>query len=81
MVKKPIREFELRNVKADDFINQAKGLRLVKKRKRQEKKLLNKSKFKSRTKRIHFNMPIIHKTPQIQRGFDITEKWKDENET
>ena len=79
MVKKSIREFELRNVSPDDFINQAKGLKLVKQRKRQEKKCSNELKFESRTKRIHFNMPIIHKTPQIQRGFDIATKWRNEN--
>ncbi len=41
MVKKPMNRFELRNVSPDDFINQAKGLKLVKQRKRQEKMRIN----------------------------------------
>lgn len=45
MVKKPIGKFILRNVEADDLINQAKGLRAIKERKRTEKHLLNLAKF------------------------------------
>ena len=55
MVKKPIRAFELRNVSPDDFINQAKGLKLVKQRKRQEKRAINMNKFKKQLRMVHIN--------------------------
>jgi len=44
MVKKPTREFYLSNTSPDDCINQAKGLKLAKERKRQEKANIKESK-------------------------------------
>lgn len=75
-MKKPIREFELRNVSPDDFINQAKGLKLVKERKRQEKKLLNISRF---AQAIQTKISKVN-TDFIQRGFNLATKWKKEAE-
>ena len=76
MVKKLIRDFELRNVSPDDYINQAKGLKLVKERKRQEQKQINTARFAqvTRTKTSKLNKDMI------KRGYNIAEKWKDEKE-
>jgi len=79
-MKKPIREFELRNVDADDLINQAKGLKLVKERKRQEKHMINYIKHIA-WRRIYKRHDGCHQTisDQIQRGFDIATKWRNED--
>ena len=76
MVKKPTREFYLSNTSPDDCINQAKGLRLVKERKHQERKQMNIARFAqiTRTKISKVNKDMI------QRGYAIAEKWKDENQ-
>ena len=83
MVKKPTREFELRNVNPDNFINQAKGLKLVKQRKRGERLVLNIDKYMNRQVKLKLkdaDRPTKRQkvSDQIQRGFDIVEKWNDE---
>ena len=84
-MRKPIREFDLRNVSPDDFINQAKGLKLVKQRKRQEKKYSNESKFPIKIKITREMKGLDTRTKrqkvsdQIQRGFDIATKWKEDD--
>ena len=82
MVKKPIKEFILRNVSPDNLINQAKGLKLVKERKRQEKEQANFIKFSHTESFLAPNRQTKRQkvSDQIQRGYDIVEKWKDENE-
>lgn len=88
MVKKPIREFELRNVSPDDFINQAKGLKLVKERKRQEKHTLNMwnprinqwlKDFRTNCETLKHGNKRQKVSDQIQRGFDIATKWRNED--
>lgn len=81
MVKKPIREFILRNVEADDLINQAKGLRAVKQRKRGERLMLNVDKYMNQQVKLKLkdaDRPTKRQklSDQIQRGFDIATKWK-----
>ena len=82
-------EFELRNVCPDDFISQAKGLKLVKERKRQEKHRINlyrslvpvvkaEIKFEARKHVVQTKRQKL--SDQIQRGYDIAEKWKDETD-
>jgi len=80
-----------------DKMRQVNGERVIRQRKRQEKRLLNKSKFahvqplsplgeivKRSEKRLDKIIGLYGKkqkvSDQIQRGFDIAEKWKDENE-
>jgi len=89
MVKKPIREFNLRNVDADDFINQAKGLRAVRERKRFEKHFLNFNNPKisqwvkdanNEQKELKHTNKRQKVSDQIKRGFDIVKKWKNEGQ-
>lgn len=82
-MKKPIRDFELRNVSPDDFINQAKELRLVKQRKRGKRLMVNIDKYINRQVKLKLkdaNRPTKRQkvSDQIHRGFDIARKWKDE---
>jgi predicted patatin/cPLA2 family phospholipase len=84
VVKKPMSKFILRNVEADDLINQTKGLRAVKQRKRQEKHDLNM--WNPRISQWLKNFRTIVETVkqgnkkrqkvsnQIQRGFDIVKE-------
>ena len=85
MVKKPIREFILRNVDADDLINQAKGLRAVKQRKRGERLMLNVDKYMNRQVKLKLkdaDRPTRRQkvSDQIQRGIDLVKEWKDVQE-
>lgn len=80
-----VKEYTPKNVEADDFINQAKGLRAVKQRKRHEKMVTNVDKFMNRDVKLKLkdaDRPTKRQkvSDQIQRGFGIAEKWKNENE-
>ena len=89
MVKKPIRDFELRNVSPDDYINQAKGLKLVKERQRHEKHFLNfgNPRISQWVKDANNEQKVLKHidhsqkvSDQIQRGFNIATKWRNEDE-
>jgi hypothetical protein len=79
-----VKEYIPKNVEADDLINQAKGLRAVKERKREERIRLNLHKHLSRRMNLLLkdtNRPTKRQkvSDQIQRGFNIATKWRNEN--
>ena len=76
-----VKEFVPKNVEADNFINQTKGLKLVKQRKRGEKLMLNVSKHMNQQVKLKLknaDRPTKRQklSDQIQHGFDIATKWK-----
>lgn len=82
--KEKEKEYIPKNVEADDLINQAKGLRAVKERKREERIRLNLYKhLGQRMNRLFKSTDKPTKrqkvSDQIQRGFDIATKWRNED--
>jgi len=71
-------EDEYKPLSSGRFVRQKAGLRMVKQRKRKERQAMNKMLHAPRrAKKVMKKMGISDK---IQHGYNIVEKWKDDND-